>query len=203
MKTIISSIILAFPLILSACSNQVKGNTVGNELAQTDAADTSVIVDAATSIPMVKVPGDPTGDIEIDGKAIAEYVYAILPQLDSLDRKLKAHQDLMMNKTYNEGLSEVFKKIADDTNTDYRELPSLLKTEYPVGDMRKDGEIFAYLATKTDNYKADLGKILDKYDVYYRAKGIKAFYHQYRATVRRNLPKDFEPELFTDLSEEE
>lgn len=190
---------LSTVLTMAACGHKAKApESLG------DSVVTQSVAGNRAAVMEIKVPGDPTGDADRDGRAVAEYIYALLPRLDTLDKKLEAHNDLLGNDEYNKMVGEAMDRLWSNPGggVDYDELAGLLKTDYPTGDLKRDAESFVVLQGKADDFKADFGQITDKYDAYYTKKGNRALKKFYQA-VRRHLPEGFEPDLYRGNSSDE
>lgn len=167
MKKISSLFIIAVALCFMACGN--KGGVLGGSDINLEA------------------PDDPSGDIEKDAQAIADYFTSVMKVTEDAGKKIEQY-----NKKY-EGQKEEYtakmmsgEPMADMAKPDHNKLIDIPE---PTGDLNKDAKTVGEATFRLISLAAEMEKNIDKYNSFYQQKG-DGEYKKFEDALKKVLPAD-------------
>lgn len=166
--------ILAVALTFGACGNKSQGSN--------NSTDSITTKESKVETMNTKKLGDPTGDIDKDAKAMAEYQVEAWKKMQNVTQKTEIYADKYKNdnEKFMAAVQEASAKYADgNVSTD---------------DMAQIGDTYAKMTFQYTKLAEEMEANVSKYDSYYSAKG-EAESKKYEEVVMANIPADIQKQM--------
>lgn len=184
MKKLNFLFVIAAAICFMACGNKTNG---------TAGAQDSTGADAAEKTSKIEMPANPTGDIDNDAKAVADYMTQVMALVQDATQKLEAYNDKYKDsKEFQAALISGAGKAEDaGGNIDYESLKNIPS---PTGDLNKDVAVAANVTSVMLSIGTNLETISEKYEKYYKGKGDEE-YNKFEEALKNALPEDVVKQL--------
>lgn len=175
--------ILAAALTFGAC---------GNKSQESNNSKDSTTTESKVETMNTKNLGDPTGNIDKDAKAMAEYQVEAWKKMQNVTQKTEIYAEKYKNdnEKFMAAVQEASAKYAGgNVSTD-----DMAQIGDPTGDVKKDGDTYAKMTFQYTKLAEEMEASVDKYDGYYKAKG-DAESKKYEEAVMANIPVDIQKQM--------
>lgn len=175
--------IIAAALTFGACGNKSQGSNNSKG---------STTTESKVETMNTKKLGDPTGNIDKDAKAMAEYQVEAWKKMQNVTQKTEIYAEKYKNdnEKFMAAVQEASAKYADgNVSTD-----DMAQIGDPTGDVKKDGDTYAKMSFQYTKLAEEMEANVSKYDSYYNAKG-EAESKKYEEAVMANIPADIQKQM--------
>lgn len=142
-----------------------------------------------------EMPGDPTGDIDTDARALAGYMCGIMSVTTEVGKYMDTCKEKYKdNKEFDNGFFGANANTPEDSVTydDVEELTAELGDS--IDSPRRAGELLGLLTMKVMKLSQDMMGVVAKYESYYKDKG-EGDMKKFEAAFQKLLPEDIKKEM--------